>query len=115
MKSISNLSLLTIGAAVLSAAFAIAPAYAGDDGREMSRATGGSLTEAQVREVVAAAGYVDVYGLDIEHDLLEAKAFTADGQKAKIYIDSATGEILRSKVESDDQDEDYRESEKNRG
>lgn len=115
MKSKSHFSRLTLGTAVLAAAFVISPAHAGDDAREMSLATGASLTEAQVREVVATAGYVDVYDIDIERDLIEVKAFSADGQKAEIYVDSVTGDLLRTKVESDDRDDDYRKSEKECG
>lgn len=110
MKSISNFSLLTIGSALITAAFVMTPAHAGDDAFDPSSGTKSAMpnemTATQIQAVAKNAGYVDVYDIDIEHDSAEVKAYSANGQKAKIYIDLATGRTLQSKDESDNHDND---------
>ena len=119
MKSISNFSRLTTAAACLSAAFVMTSAQAGDDAFDLSRgmksAIPSEMTAIQIQALVTNVGYVDVYDLDIEHDSVEVNAHSAHGQKAKIYIDLATGRVLQSKDEPDNHDDDDRDHERARG
>ena len=115
MKSTSHFSRLALGAAVLGAAFVISPAHASDDACDMSRSITGSLTATQIKELATKAGYVDVYDIDIDHDSVEVKAFSANGQKAKIYMDPVTGEVLSLNVDYDEHDDDDHDYETDRG
>ena len=53
-------------------------------------------TEAEMLAMLKEKGY-DVRGTGAEHGCFEAKAIGPDGKRAEIYVDAATGQIVKVK------------------
>ena len=52
------------------------------------------LGEADVRAQLSAAGYSGVHDVKLDDGLWEAKGRTAEGEKVKVRLDPATGEVI---------------------
>lgn len=46
-----------------------------------------------------AQGYRDIYEVEHEHGRYEVEAKDADGRSVELYVDPASGEVLRSKLD----------------
>ena len=55
---------------------------------------GALLSPLQVRDALVQAGYRDIHDLELDHGLWEATVTRADGRRAEVEVDRATGEIF---------------------
>ncbi len=51
----------------------------------------------QVLQELAAQGYQKIKELEMEHGCYEAKGFDKDGQRVELYLEPATGAIVKAK------------------
>lgn len=86
---------------VLGAAVAVSflAALSGTAAAEEDYCTGKGtpMAEDAVIARLTAAGYTRIRGLDMEHGCYEAKGFDKDGKRVEVYVEPATGEIVRVK------------------
>lgn len=108
LSSLVVVSVLATGVAVLlpaAAQTAQAPAAAAN-----AAPTGKPLTLAQVQEKLEAAGYRNIQKIETERDRFEVYATNREGQRVELDVDIITGQVMRSKTKSaDDQDRRYKD------
>jgi uncharacterized membrane protein YkoI len=78
---------------------ALTQEHEGEEERDgHSSSTGDGMEE--IAEILRTAGFSEPHSVEEEHGVIEVKALGPDGRRYEIYIDPATGEIL--KQEEDD-------------
>ncbi len=100
MEARTLLTTLAAGAALLVGGALLAPAIAQDGSPSATAAApaGDGLTIPQVLERLEAAGYRDFKEVERERDRYEVKATDAEGRRVEVYVDAATGEIVKTEV-----------------
>lgn len=83
---------LLIAAALLVAAGTL-PVAASD----LCKPTTTPMAEDAILKILADKGYTGIRGLKREDGCLEAKGHDKDGRRVEIYVDPATGEIVKIK------------------
>ncbi|KAF1686886.1 peptidase M4 [Pseudoxanthomonas broegbernensis] len=73
--------------ALLAAALAAAPAMAGSGGKQ-------TLTEPQVRALLAEQGFTRIDDLEFEDGMWETDATGADGNRVDVRVDPASGKVF---------------------
>lgn len=98
-----TLSVLTLGAATVAGAAALAqtapqPALAAAAPAQSAPAAP-ILTVRQVYDTLTAAGYRNITEIELEHQrAYDVKAENAQGQRVKLRVDAQTGAVLRSRI-----------------
>ncbi|CAB3649142.1 MAG: PepSY domain-containing protein [Achromobacter pulmonis] len=98
-----TLSVLTLGAATVAGAAALAqtapqPAPAAAAPAQSAPAAP-ILTVRQVYDTLTAAGYRNITEIELEHQrAYDVKAENAQGQRVKLRVDAQTGAVLRSRI-----------------
>jgi hypothetical protein len=59
---------------------------------------GEPLLAEQVMKKVEAMGYQNVKELGMDHGCYEAKGFDTDGNRVEVYLEPATGEVVKVKT-----------------
>ena len=59
---------------------------------------GEPMAEEQVIKKLETLGYQKVKKLDMEHGCYEAKGFDKDGNRVEVYLEPATGEVVKVKT-----------------
>lgn len=99
-----TLSVLTLGAATVAGAAALAqtapqPAPAAAAAPAQSAPAAPILTVRQVYDTLTAAGYRNITEIELEHQrAYDVKAENAQGQRVKLRVDAQTGAVLRSRI-----------------
>lgn len=106
MRTKILLSTLAVTAA-LAAGAALLPALAQPTGTAPAAQSQG-LTEAQVREQLAAAGYRGIEKLERRRDRYEVYTVDKDGRRVELKLDARTGEVLESEFKRDKGDKSDR-------
>jgi hypothetical protein len=83
-------------AAVSVFAFAAAAATASAE-EKYCTGNGTPMPQEAVIARLTEAGYTRIRELDMEHGCYEAKGFDKDGRRVEVYVEPATGEIVRVK------------------
>lgn len=84
-----KLSILTTATVFVLSGVALAEDYCTGEGEPMP-------TE-QVMEKLETMGYEKVRGIEMEHGCYEAKGFDQEGNRVEVYLEPATGEIVKIK------------------
>ncbi|MCK9530609.1 MAG: PepSY domain-containing protein [Gammaproteobacteria bacterium] len=91
----------SILAIILGTAVFTGTSFAGNVVPQTSNRTDTWLTIPAIYEKVVAAGYSDIDEIELEKDGYEIKAFNADGERVKLYLDPRNGEVLDVRVKRD--------------
>lgn len=101
MNSTSITSKIAICAAIVGSALAFTPAHAHQNNDTDNNVQTSSMTDGQVQEKVIAAGYKNIERIKAKRNAYEVTAVNDAGQRVEIYLDSATGDVVRTKIKSD--------------
>lgn len=106
MSTTKRLSTIAISAAMLFTAASLTPALAQNAApvaaSSQTVAASQVLTIKQIHEKLEAAGYTDITEIERDRTVYEAKARNKDGQRVKLDMDLASGEILKTKIKNKD-------------
>lgn len=102
MRTKILLSTLSVTAA-LAAGAALLPALAQPTGTAPADQAQG-LTEAQVRDRLAAAGYGGIEKLERRRDRFEVYTLDKDARRVELKLDARTGEVIESEFKRDKSD-----------
>ncbi len=93
-----TLSVLTLGAATVAGAAALAQT-APQPAPAAAAPAAPILTVRQVYDTLTAAGYRNITEIELEHQrAYDVKAENAQGQRVKLRVDAQTGAVLRSRI-----------------
>lgn len=102
MRTTNLITATALAASLAVGGFVLAPAF-GRDAKPDARAEANArLSIAQVHERLSALGYKDIDEIERDRGVYEAEAATSAGERVKLYVDAASGEILRTKSEARD-------------
>jgi len=101
MRTKTLLSTLAVSAALLTGA-AVLPASAQSSG------TAQSLTDAQVQQKLAAAGYRSIEKIERRQDRVKVKAADRDGRRVELRLDPLTAEVTESEFKHHERSADRR-------
>ena len=97
MRTTNLMTATALAASLAAGGFALAPAF-GQDAKPDARAEANArLSLAQVHEKLSALGYKDIDEIERERGVYEVEAATSAGERVKLYVDAASGAILRTK------------------
>ncbi|MEZ5933463.1 MAG: PepSY domain-containing protein [Alphaproteobacteria bacterium] len=83
--------------AVLAAATAILCSGSAFAEEQYCTGEGAAMPTEQVMQKLETMGYQKVKKLDMEHGCYEAKGFDAEGNRVEVYLEPATGEVVKVK------------------
>lgn len=109
MKSKLLFSTLAICSTIGATAIALNTAIASQDAITASNKSNSPVTAAQIRAKATEAGYSNVDRVKFEEDAIEVTALNDAGQRVEIYFDTARGDVVRTKFESDRRTESHDE------
>lgn len=106
MSTSTRLSAVAIIAGMLFAAASLTPAVAQNTLQAVASSQNTNANQVlsikQIHEKLEAAGYTDITEIERDRTVYEAKARSKDGQRVKIDMDLASGDIIKTKVRSKD-------------
>lgn len=101
MNSTSITSKFAICVAIVGSAFGFSTAYAHQNSDLERNVQTSSMNDSQVQEKVIAAGYKNIERIKAKRNAYEVDAMNDAGQRVEIYLDSSTGDVVRTKIKSD--------------
>lgn len=99
MKTLHAIFAIALTTASLGGA-AIA-ASSTDAGTRAITQTDNWLEIPAIYDKLTAAGYSDINEIEREHNGYEIEARNANGEKVDLYVDPLTGEVLKSRADTD--------------
>jgi hypothetical protein len=100
MRTTNLITATTLAASLAVGGIVLAPAF-GQDAKPDARVEANArLSIAQVHEKLSALGYKDIDEIERDRGAYEVEAATSAGERVKLYVDAASGEILRTKSEA---------------